>query len=125
MHFYAHHGVLPEETITGNDFIVNLRVETDFTPAFESDDVNDTLNYAEAYDIVKAEMNIPSKLLEHVAGRIFHRLKAQFPQARIVELSVAKKRPPVSGEVEQSIITLTESWTDYAIILQQKGNPGK
>ncbi len=108
MHFYAHHGVLPEETVIGNDFIVNLRLETDFTPAFESDDVSDTLNYAEAYDTVKAEMAIPSKLLEHVAGRIFRRLKQQFPQARIVELSVAKKRPPVSGEVEQSIITLTE-----------------
>ena len=108
MYFRAYHGVLPEENIKGNDFVVNLRFETDFSAAMKSDDVNDTLNYAEAYDIVKAEMMITSKLLEHVAGRIYRKLKDKFPDARIVELRVAKKRPPVEGAVEQSEIILME-----------------
>ena len=108
MYFRAYHGVLPEENIKGNDFVVNLRFETDFSTAMKSDDVNDTLNYAEAYDIVKAEMMITSKLLEHVAGRIFRKLKTRFPDARIVELRVAKKNPPVEGEVDESEVTITE-----------------
>lgn len=108
MHFYAHHGVLPQETVIGNDFVVNLKLETDFINAFKTDDVGDTLNYAEAYEIVKKEMGIPSKLLEHVAGRIFNALKTEFPDAKIIELRVAKKRPPVSGEVDWSEIILAE-----------------
>ena len=108
MRFYAYHGVLPAETIIGNDFAVNLKLKADFSAACESDDVRDTVNYAEVYDIVQSEMKVPSKLLEHVAGRIFSKLKEVFPDAEIVELRVAKKRPPVNGEVDWSEITLME-----------------
>lgn len=108
MSFYAYHGVLPAETITGNEFIVNLKIEYDFRRAFESDDVKDTLNYAEAYDLVKREMMIPSKLLEHVAGRIYHSLKAKFVDAKIIELRVGKMHPPVNGEAEMSEIIIGE-----------------
>ncbi len=106
--FYAYHGVLEQETLIGNEFVVNLRMQYDFTEAFNSDDVNDTLNYAEAYEIVKHEMKIPSKLLEHVAGRIFYNLKEQFAGVRILELRVGKMNPPVSGEAEMSEVTIGE-----------------
>ena len=61
---HALHGVLPQEQLTGNDYIVNIRIGYDIAKAFASDDVADTLNYAEVYNIVKEEMLIPSKLIE-------------------------------------------------------------
>ena len=67
--FHAFHGVMPQETKVGADFIVNLRIGYPLEQAMESDEVGDTLNYAEVYDLVKQEMKQPSKLLEHVAGR--------------------------------------------------------
>lgn len=63
---HALHGVLPQEQLTGNDYIVNIRIGYDIKKAFETDDVADTLNYAEVYNIVKEEMGVPSKLIEHV-----------------------------------------------------------
>lgn len=108
MSFYAYHGVLPEETITGNKFEVNLILEYDFREAYDTDDVRDTLSYADVYVVVKKEMEIPSKLLEHVAGRIFNSLKAEFENIKIIELRVSKLHPPVGGEVDKAEIIIAE-----------------
>ena len=50
--FHAFHGVMPQETKVGADFIVNLRIGYPLEQAMESDEVGDTLNYAEVYDLV-------------------------------------------------------------------------
>ena len=77
MRFYAHHGVGEQETVVGNWFTVDLTLEAPLEGAVESDDLSATINYAEAYEVVKAEMAVPSKLIEHVAGRIMRALKAR------------------------------------------------
>ncbi|MCE5178308.1 MAG: dihydroneopterin aldolase [Porphyromonadaceae bacterium] len=107
MRFYAYHGVLPQERETGNVFIVNITLEADLAAACESDDVYDTINYANVFSLVKKEMEQPSNLLEHVAGRIIESLIAEFPQISIVRVSVAKMNPPVDGEMEKAAIVLT------------------
>ena len=109
LRFYAHHGMLPHETVVGNEFIVDLMLEADITAACISDDVDDTINYADVFDLVKTEMRIPSKLLEHVAGRIFRKLKEKYPQLSAITVSVAKMHPPVDGEMEKAVIVLTSS----------------
>lgn len=106
MHFYARHGVMPQETTTGNAFIVNVTMEVDFSAACLSDDVRDTVNYAEVFDLIREEMEIPSQLLEHLAGRIGHRLKQHYPQLTSLELSVAKCRPPVNGVMERAEVVI-------------------
>ena len=63
---FAYHGVAPQENIIGNEYIINLKLKVDISQAIQTDDVVDTVNYAEIHEAVKAEMSIPSKLLEHV-----------------------------------------------------------
>ena len=110
MRFYAHHGVLPQEKIIGNEFIVNLTLEADISSACVSDDVRDTINYADVFDLVKREMKQPSKILEHVAGRIMERLKEDYPAITTARVSVEKMHPPVNGEMEKAAIVLTSSF---------------
>lgn len=98
--FFAYHGVAPQETTVGNEFIVSLRLKTDITRAIESDDVADTVNYAEIHQAVKEEMNIPSKLLEHVAGRIVLRLFNDFPTVECIDLKLSKRNPPMGADIE-------------------------
>lgn len=107
MRFHAFHGVLPQERITGADFEVNLEIEADVTDACESDDVRDTVNYAEVYDLIKEEMDVPSDLIEHVAGRIYLKIKDHFTQIKRLEVRVAKHHPPVNGEMEKAEIVVT------------------
>ena len=66
LRFFAHHGVGEQETVVGNEFTVSLRLQVDIRRAAETDDVADTVSYADVHTAVKAEMDIPSKLLEHV-----------------------------------------------------------
>ena len=95
--FHAYHGVLPEERRLGNTFIVNLTLETDISQAMKSDNLSHTINYAEAYDIVKREMDIPSLLLEHACGRIATALLDHFSTLQRVEVRLAKKNPPIAN----------------------------
>lgn len=98
--FFAYHGVAPQETTVGNEFVVSLRLKTDIARAMESDDVADTINYAEIHQAVKEEMDIPSKLLEHVAGRIVRRLFNDFPTIESIDLKLSKRNPPMGADIE-------------------------
>lgn len=106
MEFKAYHGVLEQEKVRGNEFVVDFRGELDLSAAAESDNLNDTLNYADIYDIVAYEMSVPSELLENVAGRIMKAIEAQFPQLVSFSIRVSKKRPPVDGVTQWSRVTL-------------------
>lgn len=98
--FYAFHGVMPQEQLVGGEFMVSLRVAYPFEAAMESDDVTDTLNYAELYALVKEQMDIPSRLLEHVAGRIVKAIQMQYPQVTRIELKITKQNPPMGADCE-------------------------
>lgn len=96
--FHAFHGVLPQEGIVGNDYLVNLVLDYDFSSAMQTDELQGTLNYAEVYQKVREEMAVSSKLLEHVAGRIAHRLFSDFPEIQKLQLSITKVNPPMGGD---------------------------
>lgn len=100
IHLHACHGVLPQERLTGNEYIVNVKIKYDISKAMESDNVADTLNYAEAYATIKEEMQKPSKLIEHVAGRIARRLLNEHKEATSVWLCITKQNPPMGADCE-------------------------
>ena len=104
MKFYAFHGVASQEKKVGNHFVVDLWLTADVTQAMESDDLRDTINYAEVYEIVRREMMQPSNLLEAVAGRIVKALKCHFQQIQHVSVKVAKLNPPFGGDVYSAAV---------------------
>lgn len=106
LRFYAYHGVGAQETQVGNEFVLDLRLRMDWTCAIRSDDVNDTLSYAEAYEAVKDEMARPSRLLEHVAGRIARRLFQDFSSLEEIELRLVKRNPPMGADIEGAGVEL-------------------
>ena len=98
--FYAYHGVMPQEKVVGNTFWVSLTVEADVFAAAESDRLEDTLSYAEMFEVVKGEMAVPSQLLEHLAARIAKSLRLRFPSITGIDITVTKKNPPIVGQME-------------------------
>lgn len=96
--FHAFHGVLEQERGVGNDYLVNLVLDYDFSLAMQTDELDGTINYAEVYELLKQEMNIPSRLLEHLAGRIGKKLFAVFPALTKVQLSITKVNPPMGAD---------------------------
>lgn len=100
MSFHAYHGALEQERLTGNDYVVNFRAKYDVEKALASDELFDTLDYSEVYKIIAQEMDIPSQLIERVAGRIGDRLFRRFPTIESVDLEIIKKNPPMGADCE-------------------------
>lgn len=95
---FAHHGIDPQETVVGANFIVDLRLKTDFTHAAQTDELDGTVSYADIHETVKEEMKIPSKLLEHVCERIGQRLFNEFPSIIEISIRLSKENPPMGGD---------------------------
>ncbi len=106
MEFYAYHGHYEEEQRVGNRFRVDLWLEVDASAAAGSDELEDAVNYVAVYECVREQMEIPSRLLEHLSGRIIAALRRRFPTVGGLRLRVSKLAPPLGGQVEKvSLIT--------------------
>ena len=104
--FHAFHGVLSQERQVGADFVLDLKVGYPLEQAMQSDEVTDTLNYAALYDLVAHEMQQPSKLLEHVAGRMAEAIGKTFPQVTSIDLELIKLNPPMGADCEGASVEI-------------------
>lgn len=99
LHFYAHHGVLPQERTVGGHFTLNLTLRlSDATSALFDDQLEGTVSYAEVYEVTAREMRKPSALLEHVAARIAQSLFDEFPLIEHITLTLQKDTPPMGAD---------------------------
>lgn len=101
IHLRAYHGCLEEEARIGGDYVINVTLKGDFTQAAQSDKLTDAADYVTVYNVVKAEMQIRSNLIENVAKRIATHLKKVLPNGAHLSVEVVKKRPPMNGNVDE------------------------
>ena len=100
MEFYAYHGCFEEERKIGTWFSVDMSMEVDTSKAEMSDNLDDTVNYQAVYQVVKREMMVSSKLLEHVARRILTAVQKEFPTISYAWIKIKKMNPPLGGKME-------------------------
>ena len=72
----------------------------------ETDNVDDTLNYAELLAVAKAQMEQPSLLIEHVAGRIAREVFERWPQATSLDITLTKQNPPMGAACNGASVEL-------------------
>ncbi|WP_374723870.1 dihydroneopterin aldolase [Calidifontibacillus erzurumensis] len=107
LQFYGYHGVMPEENKLGQRFTVDLILELDLTKAGQSDDLNETVNYAEVYQIVKSIVEgKPSKLIEHLAEQLAAALLKSFSKIDFCTVKITKPDPPIPGCYESVAVEI-------------------
>lgn len=106
MEFYAFHGHYPEEQAIGGKYNIDLIIDTDTRLAEKSDNLNDTIDYSEIYRIIKKEMEIPAKLMEHLARRIVDAIRNSIKDADQITIKVSKLNPSIGGKMEKFNVTL-------------------
>lgn len=106
MEFFAYHGCFKEEQLIGTKFNIDLFLTVDTAEAEISDNLHDTVNYQEVFQLVKKEMETTSKLLEHVGNRILKKVKETFPQVEKATLKIRKMNPPLGGKMDFVSVTL-------------------
>jgi 7,8-dihydroneopterin aldolase/epimerase/oxygenase len=95
MVFYGYHGVYPEENKLGQKYYVDLDLSLDLSRAAKSDDVADTVNYAEIHALVKQIVEGPPvKLIETLTENIASALLGTYTSIIKATVSVTKPNPP-------------------------------
>lgn len=105
---YAFHGCLPEEGKIGGNYSVDVSLITDFTEASETDELIKTIDYVDVNLIVKEEMAIRSKLIEHVGQRIYKRIRNEINNIEKLKIKITKICPPINGDVENVAIIIED-----------------
>lgn len=111
MHFFAYHGFYEEEKITGNNFQVDVYLETNITEASSVDELEKTINYETVYLICSAVMKRKVKLLERLAQVIAKNIKHQFKSLSSIRVRVTKYNPPLGGKVDKVWVESNESFS--------------
>lgn len=106
LRFHAFHGVMAQERKVGNGYELSLRLGYPLQKAMTSDNVADTLNYAEVYGLCVNIMKKPSALLERVAARIAECLFATFPGLESVDILLTKLNPPMGASCDGASVEL-------------------
>lgn len=98
MRFMACHGVLPHEREIPQLFEADVELGLDLRAAGESDNIEDTVNYAKVYDIVSTDLTVTSKkLIEALAEEIAEDLLNAFARVRWVRVTLHKPAAPIDG----------------------------
>lgn len=102
----GHHGVYDFERRDGQDFVVDVVLDLDLSPAAASDDVADTVHYGElAEALAKVIAGEPVNLLETLAQRLADVCLAD-SRLTAVTITVHKPQAPVSVPVSDLAVTI-------------------
>ncbi len=109
MEFWGYHGVFPEETKLGQRFRVSLSLALSLKEAGETDQLEKTVNYAEAFNICRAVVEgDPVKLVETVAERIANEVLSSFKGlVKGCKVVLIKPDPPIPGHYKSVSIEIT------------------
>ena len=98
MEFYGYHGVFPEENRLGQRFFVDVEIGMDLSIAGKSDHLEDTVNYADLYQLVQQVMeNQRYQLIETAAEQCAQGILGQFSEVQEVLIRLIKPDPPIPG----------------------------
>ena len=106
MIFFGYHGCFEEEQVIGNNYSVSVSFVFNTKTAEKTDNLEDTVNYQTIYDLIKKEMAITSKLIEHVARRIFNAIQNEFKDITELKVKLKKLKPNLGGIVESAEIVI-------------------
>ena len=98
---FAHHGVNEEETLYGQNFLIDIEARADLTRAGQTDDLNDTVSYAQMIKTAQRVMTEQNdKLLERAATRVADALLAEYDRLESVKIRLMKPDAPMKAEFD-------------------------
>ncbi len=97
MQFFSKHGFYDEEQIVGTPFRVDVYISADVIEGAINDNLNGTIDYEKVFEICVAVMNIPSRLIEHVALQIAEKVMDLCEKIAEVTVKVTKLQVPANA----------------------------
>lgn len=114
MRFSACHGVLESEHTEPQEFAVAVTMWLDTTTAAETDDLADTVNYAEVYaEVERVMLGVHHNLLESLASEIAHAVLAD-ELVQKVAVRLEKVAAPM-GQGVPAVLEIERTAADYGV----------
>jgi|TARA_X000000368_G_C22671842_1_gene554280 dihydroneopterin aldolase len=113
MTFYGYHGVYDFEKEKGTDFEIDLELFTPLLKSSKSDNIEDTINYEDIYELVKKAFGSKSYfLLEKLADSISMSIFKEHKIDKLI-IRVRKINAPLNGKLDSVEIELKREKSDY------------
>ena len=107
---YANHGVLAEEKKLGQKFYIDAKLYVDVLNAAASDDVENSVNYAEVTEVIQKVFKSKStNLIETAAQSLAGILLARFTKIDRIDMTVKKPSAPVDAHFDYMSVNITRS----------------
>ena len=107
--FFAYHGVHAEETIVGTEFEVSAQITFAETKRIEN--LNDTLNYVNIYNIIKDHFSRPVPLLETLAQNISEEIYKIDTRITSINITIDKLNAPIINFIGTVGINYSKSFS--------------
>jgi len=107
---FAYHGVNDEEKRNGQVFLIDIVLHCDLKKPSRSDNLEDTVNYAQALKAARAAFLLDRyDLIERAAGAIADKMLELFEQVTAVEVTVEKPEAPISARFDYVAVRVCRS----------------
>ena len=107
MEFEGRHGQSDEERADEQVIEVDLEVRLDLRAAGNSDDLAQTVNYADLFEICRAQVEEHSyHLLEAIAANICADILGKDSRIQVVKVEVRKPGVPIDGVLEHAAVRI-------------------
>ncbi len=96
---YAYHGVNPEEKIEGQNFVLDVVCKCDLKKPCKTDNVDDTVSYADVIKLIK-KVFVGKKydLIEKAAQVVADAILDNFNKVKEVKITLKKPEAPMKAD---------------------------
>lgn len=98
---FAYHGVNPEEKVQGQNFILDIDAFVDISVPCKTDNVDDTVSYAEIIEeTIRIFTSQKDDLVERAAERVSEGLFERFEKIKSLRILLKKPDAPIDADFE-------------------------
>ena len=111
---FANHGLFEEENKLGQKFIFDIECELNYKKAMFSDEMTDSISYADIVEVVvKTATTNTFNLLERLAGEILKNIFTEFSQIENINLKINKPGAPIKYHFERCGVEVNVSREEF------------
>lgn len=112
LEIYCHHGVLKEENVLGQKFLVSLTLFTDTRKAGCSDDLSFSIDYAEVSHFVERQMKEKNyQLIEAAAEHLAEDILLEYLSVKKIRVELKKPWAPILLPLDTVSVCIERQWT--------------
>lgn len=126
LEIFSNHGVLKEENVLGQKFLISCEIALDTRAAGKSDDIDHSVNYSDICHTIKEIMEQNTfNLIEKAAETISENILLKYDKIKSIKTEVKKPWAPILLPLEYVSVSVERKWSTVYLSLGSNMNDKK